>query len=131
MLYLPITKAWIVSPLARRMYLVCALLAVALFGTLVAVSAAMGASGVRSLAGAPAAGLIVKVLVLPEVFGTAALSVAMWCFWFSFDRSSWVKKAVWFPPLYFLPTMGPALYYFFVYRDQTPVRTYEIMPSKT
>jgi hypothetical protein len=120
MLYLPITRAWIVSPLARRSYLLCALLAVALFGTLVAVSAAMVASGVRSLAGAPAAVLTVKVLILPEVFGTAALSVAMWYFWFTFDRSSWAKKALWFPPLYFFPTMGPALYYFFVYRRQTP-----------
>jgi hypothetical protein len=119
MLYLPITKAWIVSPLARRIYLVCALLAVALFGTLVAVSAAMVASGVRSLASAPAAVSIVKVLILPEVIGTAALSVAMWYFWFTFDRTSWVRKACWFPPLYFLPTMGPALYYFFVYRRST------------
>jgi len=119
MLYLPITKDWIVSSLARRIYLICALLAIALFGTLVAVSAAMVVSGVRSLAGAPAAVLMVKVLVLPEVFGTAALSVAMWYFWFTFDRSSWVRRACWFPPLYFLPTMGPALYYFFVYRRST------------
>ena len=118
MLYLPISKGWIVSPLARRIYLICALLAIALFGTLVAVSAALVASGVRSLAGAPAAVLIVKGLVLPEVFGTATLSIAMWYFWFTFDRSSWAKKAFWFPPLYFLPTMGPALYYFFVYRRQ-------------
>src|SRR5216683_5374761 len=118
MLYLPITKDWIVSPLARRIYLGCAILAIALFGTLVAVSAAMVASGVRSLAGAPAVVSIVKMLLFPEVLGTAALSIAMWYFWFSFDRSSWIRKACWFPPLYLLPTMGPALYYFFVYRGQ-------------
>src|SRR5258708_1871471 len=122
MLYLPITKGWIVSPLARRTYLVCAILAIALFGTLVAVSAAMVASGLRSLAGAPAAASIVKVLLFPEVFGAAALSIAMWYFWFSFDRSSWIRKACWFPPLYLLPTMGPALYYFLVYRSQTSAR---------
>jgi hypothetical protein len=102
-----------VSPSARRIYLICALLSIALFGTLVAVRAAMVASG------APTAVSIVKVLILPEVIGTAALSVAMWYFWFTFDRSSWVRKACWFPPLYFLPTMGPALYYFFLYRRST------------
>jgi len=106
-----------VSPSARRIYLICALLSIALFGTLVAVRAAMVASDVRSLAGTAVS--IVKVLILPEVIGTAALSVAMWYFWFTFDRSSWVRKACWFPPLYYLPTMGPALYYFFVYRRST------------
>ena len=93
MLYLPIAKGWIVSPLASRLYLVCALLAIALFGTLVAVNAAMVASSIRSLAGAPTAVSMVKVLLFPEVLGTAALSIAMWYFWFSFDRSSWIRKA--------------------------------------
>jgi hypothetical protein len=120
MFYLPITKDWILSPLANRIYLVCALLVIALFGTLVATSLAVAVSGVRSLSDVPSAVFLVKVLILPEVFGTALLSIAMWYFWFTFDRSSWLRKALWFTPLYFLPTIGPTLYYFFVYRRQTP-----------
>jgi hypothetical protein len=120
MFHLPITKSWILSPLASRIYLVCALLAVALFGTLIAAFLAIRVSGLRSLADVPSALLLVKVLILPEVFGTATLSIAMWYFWFTFDRSSWLKKALWFSPLYFLPTIGPALYYLFVYRRQPP-----------
>jgi len=80
----------------------------------------MAVSGLRSLADVPSALLLVKVLILPEVFGTALLSIAMWYFWFTFDRCSWLRKAIWLPPLYFLPTIGPVLYYFFVYRRQTP-----------
>ena len=116
MLYLPITKNWIVSPTARSVYLVCALLSFALFGALFAISAAMAFSGVRSLAPFPVVLHIAKALLLPGIVGTATLTVAMWYFWFSFDNSSWVRKTFWFLPLYLLPPIGPPLYYFFVYR---------------
>ena len=43
------------------------------------------------------------------------MTVAMWYFWFNFDKSSWARKALWAVPLYFLVPIGPALYYFFVY----------------
>jgi hypothetical protein len=120
MLYLPITKNWIVSALARRIYFTCALLAIALFGTLLATSVAVGVPGVRSLADVPSIVFLVKVLVFPGVCGTALLSIAMWYFWFSFDQSSWTRKAFWFLPLYLLLPIGPALYYFFVYWRHTP-----------
>jgi hypothetical protein len=115
MLYLPITKGWIVSPLARRIYFACALLALALFGTIFASLAALAASSSSSLAESPAAALVVRFLLLPEVLGTALLSIAMWYFWLSFDQSSWIKKTLWFFPLYLLLGAGPSLYYFFVY----------------
>jgi len=117
--YLPITKALIISPLARRIYLVCAVLAISLFGTFVATRLALAFSGIRSLGEAPSAELLVKGLIFPGVCGTAVLTVAMWYFWLSFDQSSWVKKAFWFLPLYLLLSIGPALFFFFVYRPQT------------
>lgn len=120
MLYLPITKGWILSRLGSRVYLVCALLAIALFGILFAAFAAVTVSGVRSLTDVPLAASLVRVLVFPGVCGTAIVSIAMWYFWFSFDRSSWARKAFWFLPLYLLLPIGPALHYFFVYRRQTP-----------
>ncbi len=118
MLYLPITKSWILSALASRVYFACALLAMALFGILIATSIAVAVSGVRSLADVPSTLSLVKALILPGVCGTALLSTAMWYFWFTFDRSSWKSKAFWFLPLYLLLPIGPALYYFFVYRRQ-------------
>ena len=116
MLYFPITKSWIISRTARKIYLVCALLAVARFGSLFAISLAMAFSQVRSLVQFPLAFNPAKALILPGILGTATLTLAMWYFWFTFDRSSWLRKAFWFLPLYFLLPIGPALYYFFVYR---------------
>lgn len=121
MLYLPITKSWIISLAARRVYFICALAACSLFGVFFATRMALATAGVRSLEGAPVPAFIVRVLVWPGVLGTTLLSVAMWYFWFSFDDSGWLKKAFWFLPLYFLIPLGPACYYFLVYRRNQEV----------
>ena len=119
MLYLPITKTWIVSAPARRVYFVCALAAFSLFGVLVESRAARTAAGAASFTNSPSAVLTVKLLLWSGILGSALLSVAMWYFWFGFDDSSWIKKAFWFLPLYFLLLLGPACYYFLVYRRRT------------
>ena len=116
MLYLPIKKTWIISRTARRVYLVCALAALSFFGVLIASMMAFRMSGHTTLEGIAAAGFIVRILLWPGLVGTALLSVAMWYFWLGFDNSGWLKKAIWFVPLYFLLPFGPAFYYFFVYR---------------
>ena len=116
MLYLPIKKAWIISRAARRVYFVCALAALSLFGVVMGSGAALRASGVYTFEGFPMAGLILHLFLWPGILGTALLSIAMWYFWFGFDNSGWLKKAIWFLPLYFLLAIGPAFYYFFVYR---------------
>ena len=115
MLYLPITKSWIISRESRVVYFVCAVLALMFFGALFAILLAMGFSGLRSLSGFPRVLSIARSLLLPGVLGNAILTVAMWYFWFNFDKSSWARKALWAVPLYFLVPIGPALYYFFVY----------------
>jgi len=120
-LYLPITKTWIVSLTARRVYFVCALAALSLFGVLIASIAALMTSGPTPLEGLAAAGFIVRLLLWPGVLGTAVLSIAMWYFWFGFDDSGWLKKTIWFLPLYFLLPIGPVFYYFFVYRRNAEV----------
>ena len=121
MLYLPITRGWIISRAARRIYFVCALAAFSLFGVFFASLAALGAAGVPSLEAFPSAALLVRILLWPGIMGTAALSVAMWYFWFGFDNSGWLRKAFWFVPLYMFLAIGPAFYYFFVYRRNTEV----------
>ena len=73
-------------------------------------------SRVRSLAEAPATALLVKILLWPGILGTALLVIAMWYFWFAFDQSNWMKKALWFVVLFLSFLVGPAFYYIFVYR---------------
>jgi hypothetical protein len=121
MLYLPITRGWIVSRAARRVYFVCALAAFSLFGVFIAGLAALGAAGVPSLEAFPTAAFVVRVLLWPGIVGTALLSIAMGYFWFGFDNSAWLRKAIWFIPLYLFLAIGPAFYYFFVYRRNTEV----------
>jgi hypothetical protein len=58
---------------------------------------------------------IARLLLFPAMLGTSVLTIAMWYFWFGFDRSSWVKKALWCLPLFLFVPIGPTLYCFFVY----------------
>jgi hypothetical protein len=90
-------------------------------GVIFAVRYALALSGVPSLAASPNAALVARVILWPAILGTALLTIAMWYFWFSFDNSGWLRKALWFLPLYFLLGVGPALYYFFVYRRNPDV----------
>ena len=115
-LYLPITKSWIVSLAARRTYFVCALAAFSLIGVLMASRSALQASGATSFAASQATLLVLKILLWPGIVGGALLCIAMWYFWFTFDDSGWLKKALWALPLYLLVPIGPAFYYFLVYR---------------
>ena len=82
--------------------------------TLIAVHSAMSAAGVGALN--PAAASLVRTLLFPEVIGTGLLWAGMWYFWFSFDRSHYLYKAMWFTFLFFLVPFGTVAYYFLVYR---------------
>jgi len=116
MLYLPISREWMVSRGAQRLYLVCALANLWLFAVLAGTAIAMSESDVESFAGFASTALLVKSLLWPGVLGTAVLAVAMWYFWYSIDQSSWAKKALWFFVLFLGFMLGPMLYYFFAYR---------------
>jgi hypothetical protein len=115
MLYLPITRAWIVSRSAQRAYLCCAIANLYLFAVLVGTFWAMAASDVQILAD-PSAAFLVKVMLWPGIVGAGILATAMWYFWFSFDQSPWAKKACWFGVLVLGLALGPVIYYFFAYR---------------
>jgi hypothetical protein len=94
-------------------YLVCAILAIALLVTWVALTATL-----QGLLPAKAA-RVFEVALIPEVFGTALLWVAMFYFWFGFDPSPWAARTIWFLVMYLLAPFSPALYYFFVFRKVT------------
>jgi len=114
MLFLPISRSWLFSRNAQRIYLVSAVSALALIATMIAVHAAMSASGTRALNSAAAS--LVRTMLFPEVVGAAVLWAGMWYFWFSFDRSHYLYKAMWFTFLFFLIPAGTVAYYFLVYR---------------
>lgn len=114
MLYLPISRGWILSPTAQRIYFASALLALALIATLMGTHMAMSAAGIRALV--PPASSVIRTLLYPEVLGAAILWIAMWYFWFGFDRSHYLKKAAWFVCLFLLAPFGTVAYYFVVYR---------------
>lgn len=114
MLYLPISRDWLLSTTAKRVYLASALLALCLIATLIGSHTAMRSAGTRSLT--PSAAPLVRALLFPGIVGAGVLWTGMWYFWFSFDRSHYLKKAVWFAILFFLIPLGTIAYYFFVYR---------------
>jgi len=75
---------------------------------------AMSVAGAGSLSRGTA--VVLRVLLYPEILGTAVLWVAMWYFWFSFDSSHFLKKAAWFLLLIIMGPLSLPFYYFFVYR---------------
>jgi hypothetical protein len=100
--------------MAQRIYLACAFLSLALLATLIGVHAAMSAAGASALT--PDSAAVVRILLFPEIMGAALLWVAMWYFWFGFDRSHFLKKAGWFVALFFFAPLGPVLYWYFAFR---------------
>ncbi|MGH9496399.1 MAG: hypothetical protein ACRD3B_15470 [Candidatus Sulfotelmatobacter sp.] len=89
-------------------------MSLSLVATLMGVRAALSVARVNALTRDSAA--IVRVLLFPEIIGAAILWIAMWYFWFGFDRSHYLKKAGWFVALFFLAPLGPVFYYFFAFR---------------
>src|SRR4030081_2344279 len=75
MLILPISRPGMFSRVARCVYLVCSVLALALSGTLAGTRAAQAVIGSHTLP--PATAAVLRLVLIPEVFGTALLWVAM------------------------------------------------------
>jgi len=114
MLYLPISRGWLLSQQAQRIYLGCAVLTLAFIGTIVGTQLALSVAGAHALTSR--ARSLVKFLLFPEIAGTALLRIAMWYFWFSFDQSQYMKRALSFILLFFLAPFGTLFYYFLAYR---------------
>lgn len=129
MLYLPISRGWLLSRNAQHVYLGCAVLTLALIATLIGVRLAVPAAGVIALN--RQARSLVRFLLLPEILGSGLLWVAMWYFWFSFDRSHYLKKAGSFILLFFLPPFGTLIYYCLTYRQSVTVRSVQEIEPET
>jgi len=117
MMILPISRAWMYSRAARCVDLVCSVLALALSGTLAGTRAAQAAFGSQTLP--PATAVVLRLVLIPEVIGSALLWVAMLYSWFNCDPSSWLRRALWFPFVFCFIPLALALYHFLVYRRWT------------
>jgi hypothetical protein len=101
-----ISKEWIVSLRARRVYRVSAALSIALF---------FGWWAILFVGGIPPAiAPLVKLLLFAGVLGAAITLVGMEFFLFRFDDSHPLKQVVWFL-LMLLPLLGAPLYCLLVY----------------
>jgi hypothetical protein len=114
MLSLPISRSWVLSRVSQHLYFVCALLTLALLATLIGIRVAMSVAGATAL-NSDARSLL-RFLLFPEIAGAALLWVAMWYFWFGFDRSHYLNRALSFLMLFLLAPIGTLLYYFVTYR---------------
>jgi ABC-type spermidine/putrescine transport system permease subunit II len=112
MMYVRVSRNWLFSPTAQRVYLLCAILDIALLATKMGIAAAMLAEGVSTLS--PTAVLLVKGFLFPEIVGSAVLFVGMSYCWLGFD-GSYVKKGFWIVLVKFCLITTP-VYYFAVYR---------------
>jgi hypothetical protein len=115
MFVIPITKTWLVSKTADRIYFASAMATLTLVGTELGVAFAAGALDHTDLNGAPTLIMFFYRLIQISIPGTALLWVAMWLHWVRFNIS---KKGWWVVGLMMGP-IGSVLYYFFVYRKQT------------
>jgi hypothetical protein len=103
--YCYINKEWLVSPTARHIYRISALLSLMLFFMLWAV---------RMHPIPPSVLPIARALILAGVIGAATTMVAMEYFFLGFDNTPAWKKVFWFVVLA-VPPLGPPVYCFVVY----------------
>src|SRR4030088_2121657 len=94
MIYVSISRSWLFSRAAQRVYFVCVLLDLALLATRIGIIAAVTVARVSMLP--PVTLLIVRILLFPEVVGSALLLVGMSYCWFGFDRARYRSRLLWY-----------------------------------
>jgi len=109
MMYVRISRNWLFSPTAQRVYLLCAILNLALLATRIGIVAA----GVSTPS--PTTVLLLKGFLFPEIVGSAVLFVGMSYCWLGFG-GSYTKKGFWIV-LVKLCLITTPIYYFAVYRS--------------
>jgi hypothetical protein len=113
MMHFYISRNWLFSPTAQRVYLICTILDLALLATRMGVIAATISAGVFSFP--PVTVFILRLLLFPEVIGTAILFVGMSYCWLGLG-GSYKRKLLWllFCGLFLIAL---PIYYFVSYRS--------------
>jgi hypothetical protein len=115
-----ISREWIVSPVARRVYLFAAISTLMMFGCFFAIVAAVAAAGGGSFI-PPAVAFGLRVLLFISALGAAILWVAMFYYWFNFDVSGAWWKTLSLIALFLFGPIAAVGYYFAVYRRRVPL----------
>jgi hypothetical protein len=112
-----ISKGMLVSPTARRVYRIAAVLSLTMYVTLPAI-----------LINGPSP--ILRQILFVGVVGMAVTMVGMEVFLFRFDDSPAWKQMFWFCAMLFVP-LGPALYCFVVYSGSRAVKAASVETTKS
>jgi hypothetical protein len=109
-----VSDSWLISPIAKKVYFVSALLTIYVIGLLSAIIAAtFFAEG--TLVQSPLLASVLKMLLFPGVLGTAALWIGMLYFWYQHHPSQSTTKPLWAAALWLLGPVGALLYFKLVY----------------
>jgi hypothetical protein len=115
MLYgLVVSDSWLVSLIAKRIYVAAALLTVLLRGFMLAVIFATAAAR-GTLQQAILLAFVLKALMLPGVLGAAVLWIGMLYFWFRHHPGEGMSKPLWAAELWLLGPVGALFYFLIVY----------------
>jgi hypothetical protein len=113
MMHLPVSRSWLFSRTAQRVYLVSAVLDLAFLGTRMGVATAMNAAGVFTLP--LTVQMAVGLLSIPAAIGTAVLTVGMTYCWLAVGGSCG-RKLVWILVVLSYYPISMPIYYFAFYR---------------
>ncbi len=116
-----VSDNWLVSTLAKKVYVASALLTVFFFGLLFAIVFGATTAG-GTLAQVPLLASLLKAMLLIGILGAALLWTGMWYFWFRFHPSEGMSKALWAAAFIVMASLGSLLYFVFVYLRSSEVR---------
>jgi hypothetical protein len=124
MFYRPyISRDWISSIIARRVYLGAALTAVGYFGCRLAVAVGLHASN-ATWADLPAVvATFLHALLLLGVIGAGTIWFAMLYYWSAYDPTSAVARTFSIVALLLFGPFAAVIYHFAVYRPRTAVKS--------
>ncbi len=111
-MFLP--KEWLLSPRAQRVYFFAAVLSILFIVTIFVIAFTESWMGKPAYESSTLAFLLSRV-VLISIVGLALLEVGMLYYWYGYDNSHWMIKALCFL-LFLIPPFGGIVYYFAVYR---------------
>jgi hypothetical protein len=94
---------------AKVLYLICAILTLSMFGTVLAVNGAV-AAGRQLREHSYVLRAIKFLIVLPGSFATATIWVAMWYHWYGYNNDGVLSKSFWFLCLVLLGPIASTFY---------------------
>jgi len=116
--WLIIPDSWLVSRVARRVYLFAAIANLALIVTIVPLGALNFERRGVPIAMNGIFWILLQGSVIVESFGAAILMSAMFYFWWNLDRTNVYGKAAWGAFHVALPLLAALAYFFAVYQRQ-------------